>query len=666
MPHQGPGFLENQELQLILFGGKGGSGKTTFAAATAIYRAQSNKNKKILAVSTDPAHSLGDSFGVFIGDELIPVNGIENLWGLEINAPKLLEDFKQRHEKAIKKLADRGTYFDQQDIADFFSLSLPGLDEVMAIIEIANILKNGQYDLIILDTAPTGHTINLLALPEQMEKWIKVFDLMQEKHRYMGTHFTGRRYVKDDADEFIEMMTRDIGRVKNLLMDKKITEFVPVTIPEPMSIYETERLLAVLKDYKISVKSIIANRVIIDEGVDCPSCLSRIREKEKYIREMEGKFALYHLIKMPLLPGEIRGIGALKEFIKILKGHDGNYHTQIDPPLKTGWEKEPVFKPQILAPLNKGREFILFGGKGGVGKTSLAAATALWLAREERSKKVLAFSTDPAHALSDSFGCPIGDKITPIEEVDNLYALEINAAKLLEDFKEEYRDDINEMFDRFLAGGIDVKFDREVMTELISLAPPGLDEIMALDKIIDLRDAREFDLFILDSAATGHLLRFLELPDLIRDWLKTLFKIILKYKGMVRLTKVAENLLKQSKNTRKIQEALTDPLRSEFVAITIPEAMGVLEMERLLSGLSRLKIPCHHIIINMVIPPTDCSFCSFKRNEQQKYVKAIRDNFARYLVSEIPLFSHEIKERERLNDLAAMMYDPVEEVIKSA
>ena len=135
---------------------------------------------------------------------------------------------------------------------------------------------------------------------------------------------------------------------------------------------------------------------------------------------------------------------------------------------------------------------------------------------------------------------------------------------------------------------------------------------------------------------------------------------------MVRLTRVAENLLKQSKNTRKIQEALTDPLRSEFVAITIPEAMGVLEMERLLSGLSRLKIPCHHIIINMVIPPTDCSFCSFKRNEQQKYVKAIRDNFARYLVSEIPLFPHEIKERERLNDLAAMMYDPVEEVIKSA
>ncbi|OGW12720.1 MAG: hypothetical protein A3G93_01080 [Nitrospinae bacterium RIFCSPLOWO2_12_FULL_45_22] len=307
MPHQGPGFLENQELQLILFGGKGGSGKTTFAAATAIYRAQSSKNKKILAVSTDPAHSLGDSFGVFIGDELIPVNGIENLWGLEINAPKLLEDFKQRHEKAIKKLADRGTYFDQQDIADFFSLSLPGLDEVMAIIEIANILKNGQYDLIILDTAPTGHTINLLALPEQMEKWIKVFDLMQEKHRYMGTHFTGRRYVKDDADEFIEMMTRDIGRVKNLLMDKKITEFVPVTIPEPMSIYETERLLAVLKDYKISVKSIIANRVIIDEGVDCPSCLSRIREKEKYIREMERSslfiISLKCLYSLPKLGG---------------------------------------------------------------------------------------------------------------------------------------------------------------------------------------------------------------------------------------------------------------------------------------------------------------------------------------------------------------------------
>lgn len=665
MSNQGPSFLENQELQLILFGGKGGSGKTTSAAATALYRAQTNNNKNILAVSTDPAHSLGDSFGVPIGDKITTINSMGNLWGLEINAPKLLEDFKQRHEPAIKKMADRGTYFDQQDIAEFFSLSLPGLDEVMAIIEIANILKSGQHDLIILDTAPTGHTINLLALPEQMEKWIKVFDLMQEKHRYMWRHFTGKKYVKDDADEFIEMMTQDIGRVKSLLSNPKTTEFVPVTIPEPMSIFETERLLAVLKGHKISVKSIIANRVI-DEGVDCPFCLSRIREKEKYIKEMEEKFALYNLLKIPLFPGEIRGIGALKEFIEILQGDNGNYHYKVGPPLQIEWQKSPGVRTRIPAPLRKDREFILFGGKGGVGKTSLAAATALWIARAEPSKKVLAFSTDPAHALSDSFGCPIGDKITPIKGEQNLFALEINAAKLLEDFKEEYREDINEIFDRFLTGGIEVTFDREVMTELISLAPPGLDEIMALDKIIELREAREFDLFILDSAATGHLIRFLELPDLIRDWLKTLFKMLLKYKGMVRLTKVAERLLKQSKNLRKIQETLTDPLRSEFIAITIPEAMGVLEMERLLSSLTKLKIPCHHIIINMVIPLTDCSFCSFKRNEQQRYVQAIRNNFAGYMVTEIPLFPHEIKNRERLTALAAVMYGSAEELSKSA
>jgi len=213
-------FLANPNLRLIIFGGKGGSGKTTSAAATALHLHQRNPEKRLLVMSTDPAHSLGDSFDTVIGNRLTPI--AENLWGLEIDSAELLQEYKAKHGEVIKKIADRGTYFDRDDIEDFFTQSLPGLDEVMAIIRIADLLKAGQYDLIILDTAPTGHTLVLLSLPEEMEKWVDLFDMLMEKHRYMMKRMVGR-YKRDDCDEFIDNQRKDIGRVRQLLADAKAT-----------------------------------------------------------------------------------------------------------------------------------------------------------------------------------------------------------------------------------------------------------------------------------------------------------------------------------------------------------------------------------------------------------------------------------------------------------
>ncbi|MFQ5987623.1 MAG: ArsA-related P-loop ATPase, partial [Dehalococcoidia bacterium] len=138
-------FLVNKDLRLILFGGKGGVGKTTSSAATAVYLARENPQRKILILSADPAHSLGDSIDCPLGGEVSPIKGIDNLWGLEVNAPALMEDYKRKHEAAIKKIVDRGTLLDEQDINDFFELTLPGLDEMMAVIKMADILKEGLF-----------------------------------------------------------------------------------------------------------------------------------------------------------------------------------------------------------------------------------------------------------------------------------------------------------------------------------------------------------------------------------------------------------------------------------------------------------------------------------------------------------------------------------------
>ena len=720
-----PEFLQKKDLRLILFGGKGGVGKTTMAATAAVHLAKSHgHSKKVLVISTDPAHSLSDSFGIEIGDRVTPiewsvvsgqwaggrgqrsevggqtaeegsrnVQGPEsdvrsptskvrspnsndqspmtndqclmtNLFARELDASKLLGRFKQKNDAVIKKLADRGTYFDQEDIAEFFDLSLPGMDEVMAIIEMADFLKAGAYDILIVDTAPTGHTVRMLNLPEQMRKWIEVMDLMQQKHRYMFRHFTGKKYVKDECDIFLDDLSSDIDRVKKLLSDRERTRFVPVMIPEPMSIYETERLINSLDKIHVPVKEVIINRVA--ESKECLFCRSKREDQKEPLIEIEDLFSKYDLVRVPLFPNEIRGVEGLKRTADYLLG--------VPVPSVPLKPVQTVEEPASCLALNPDLEFILFGGKGGVGKTSLAAAAALHLALSNPEKKVLLFSTDPAHSLSDSLNQPIGDKITaisygPRSKVQspmtndqcpvtntNLFALEIDADKLWADFKEDFKKGIEEVFDGFLAKGTDIRFDREVMTEMLELAPPGLDEIMALDTIMDLRNEGGFDIFVLDTSPTGHLLRFLELPDLVREWLKAFFRLLLKYKGLVRLTGAAEKALALSKNVRRIQEVLIDPERTGFVAVTIPEAMGLLELERLLSALETGKIPCGNIVVNKVVPRTDCGFCSTKRTEQQGYIKKIHSRLNDRTIVQVPLFPRQIRGLSDLEEVGELLF----------
>ena len=129
-------FLRNPELNFIIFGGKGGSGKTTSACATALYFARLYKDKKILVVSTDPAPSIGDSFDIEVGNKITKIQN--NLWAYEMGAKQLMEDFRKKYQGAINTLIDRGTYLDKEDIEEFSDKPLPGMDEIMAIIRVAD------------------------------------------------------------------------------------------------------------------------------------------------------------------------------------------------------------------------------------------------------------------------------------------------------------------------------------------------------------------------------------------------------------------------------------------------------------------------------------------------------------------------------------------------
>ena len=153
-----PSFLEDSGLRLLFFGGKGGVGKTTCAAAAALHYASRSPQGSYLLVSTDPAHSLADSLGDF--------QPPHNLKVLEFNAQNSLDTFKARHRSKFAEIAARGTFLDEEDIRRLLDLSLPGLDELMALLSIAGWAESQAYDLIVVDTAPTGHTLRLLTTPD--------------------------------------------------------------------------------------------------------------------------------------------------------------------------------------------------------------------------------------------------------------------------------------------------------------------------------------------------------------------------------------------------------------------------------------------------------------------------------------------------------------------
>jgi arsenite-transporting ATPase len=302
------------------FGGKGGVGKTTAASATALFLLDKLKpDNSILLFSTDPAHSLSDSLGVKVGNRLVAVAARKGakLMAYEMDATLALERFREAHGKVLAEIAERGTLLDEEDINELLNLSLPGLDEVMSLFELSELDRKGAYAHIVVDTAPSGHTSRLLRLPEVFTRMVHALDRMGEKHRYMIQHFARRRVAADEVDLFLRDLTLRIQSVQNLLYDPQQTNFTLVTIPEAMSVRETERYLTLLREQSVPVTDLIINRVEQEHDA-CVYCRARVKSQRPWLKEIEKSFGDLQLHYVPLMAEEVRGVDALRKLGKLL------------------------------------------------------------------------------------------------------------------------------------------------------------------------------------------------------------------------------------------------------------------------------------------------------------------------------------------------------------
>jgi len=307
--------LENNDLKLIIFGGKGGVGKTSCAIATALALSE---NFKTLLISTDPAHSVSDCLEQQIGFKVQEVAGHKNLAAIEVVADEALSRFKTEHHGELKKLLETSTYLDNEDIDEMLTLSIPGIDEIMSFKTIIDFIEEGQYDKYVVDTAPTGHALRLISSPKLLDAWIKVAARMRWKYRYMVTRFSGT-YKQDEVDAFLLSLKKTVKRIENLLKDKTKCEFIPVCIPEAMAIMETGRLLADLGTSGIISRQIIVNNVMVSE--DCSFCKRRKAGQLKYIQQISKIFNHLNKVEVPLFAEEIKGIEALHQLKMFLFGN---------------------------------------------------------------------------------------------------------------------------------------------------------------------------------------------------------------------------------------------------------------------------------------------------------------------------------------------------------
>lgn len=621
------------------FGGKGGAGKTTCSAAFALSRAEAGRS--VLAVSTDPAHSLGDAlgFGLDRRPRPVPIDASRGgepagrsaraggaasrrrLFAVELDADRALERWMAERRPLLGTIAERGTYLDQEDVSRFLGLSLPGVDELIGLVELSRLSREGTYDEVVVDTAPTGHTLRLLAMPETLRRIAVVLDHMHAKHRFLARSLGGG-YRPDDADALIEEIDAEGRSLGELLRDPRRASFSWVLLPEAMSLEEARDGIRELEEAGIAVGEVVVNRITPPPGGPCALCEGRRRAERAVIEEARARFPGRTLRLIPALPREPRGAAALREVGRRLLSRSGRSVAagvgQGRPPrwLSASWRKVPDRRREwlsLVAPPQA--SLLMFGGKGGVGKTTCAAAAALALSERDPDRKVLLLSADPAHSLADVLQVPLGDDERPLPGgPPRLRARELDAEAAFRTRRERYREAVDQLFRSLRRGSsLDPAYDRAVVQDLIELTPPGLDELFAVLSVTAALFAPRgrrprYDAVVVDTAPTGHTLRLLDLPAAALEWVRAFMSILLKYREVIGLGELAQDLVATSRDLRKLQSLLHDPRKTRFAVVSRAAALPRLETIRMLGRLKELGIAVSALIVDAVTPP-GCARC---------------------------------------------------------
>ncbi len=592
------------------------------ACVTAVRLA--DEGKRTLIVTTDPASNLADVFEQKIGHEITPIFGVENLWAMEIDSDIATLEYID------KAMAPIRAAFPHQIVQVMEEqMSGPCTAEVAAFDRFTDFLDTEkkdkqEFNTIIFDTAPTGHTIRLLELPSE---WSHSIDAASEGS---GQTCIGPAAAIQDAKHKYE-------RALAMLRDTDRTVFNFVLQPEAIAIKETKRAIGELEKLDIHSYQLIVNGIIPAEAQSNPLFSARAKMQSGYLDQINREFT-FSKKQMRLLSGEITGVERLRDVGRVYFDGEMEKETKvIEFEENAVQEAAKLSLPFIHELSSKGhRHTIFFAGKGGVGKTVASCISAIWLARS--GYKTLLVTTDPAAHLGDVLGVPIGDHPAPVTGIENLWAAKIDPKAAAEEYKERILEDAKKRG----------RPPEAIKTMAEELDSPCTEEMAAFDQFIDLASQSEWKAVVFDTAPTGHTLRLLELPI---DWSK---QIDIKAFASVD-TEAADDAAKQKFG--KVIDMMKDPTQSTFSFVMFPESTPILEAYRASQELATLDIHTGMVVANYIIPQeqTDNAFVHSRRAMQNKYLQEISTKF-NVPVVQIPLLPQEITGLDMLTELGEKLY----------
>ncbi len=598
------------EIKFLFFSGKGGVGKSTMSCATAVWLAK--KGYKTLLVTTDPAPNLSDIFGQQIGHKITAINNIENLFAIEINPDTASEEYRERIVAPMRKLLDEKNLLVIKE-----QLNSPCVEEVATFDKFIEFMDDPEYDVVVFDTAPTGHTIRLLELPGG---WSTTLE------KSASTCIGPGASLQSAKSKYVKAIS--------YLQDEARTSFIFILKPENSSLLETKRSSDELYKLGIKINLYIINGILPKEACTDEFFKKKKEDEQKIIKRIDAEFQATQKLFYPLRDSEVTGMELLKaagEFLyegKIEKAKIELSNGEPEQEFQVKNNQKELYN--LLTPLNRPR-YLFFTGKGGVGKSTIACTTSLYLA--EKGFRTLILTTDPASHLHDIFGQRIEHEPTKISGADNLYAARIDQKKALEEYKRRILEVVKDK---------DEETKKSVEEDLNS---PCAEEMAAFEKFINYFELNGYDIIIFDTAPTGHTLRLLELPS---NW-----------KGFIDLGDLTKKTSDETKNKyANVIETMRDKEKSTFIFVMYPEYTPIIEAWRASEELkSQVGIETSLVVVNYLLPQDygKNRFFNNRRKQQERYFFKIKDRFKTPVLT-IPLLEHEPKGLSKLRELGRNIF----------
>lgn len=563
-----------EEYKYLFYTGKGGVGKTSTASSTAVGFAE--KGKKVLLVSTDPASNLQDIFNIDFTKDITELKEVENLHVMNLDPIKSAAEYKETVVAPYRGILPESAIINMEE-----QLSGSCTVEVAAFNEFTNLLSNEdlrkKYDHIIFDTAPTGHTLRMIELPSA---WTSFLDSNTSGASCLGqlSGLEGNREVYRNS--------------MDVLSDESLTKIILVSKADESPLKEAARAGAELRDIGVANLTLVVNGVVIDEDARGIR-LEMKRKQENALREIPEFLKDVETFYIPLRSYDMNSLTNIRLMLNSVSGKLV---------IEELHAKEHMSLKEVAREIREDGTRVLFTmGKGGVGKTTMASALALYLSKE--GMKVHLTTTDPANHLSETLSGNENLVITAIDEEAELASYREEVLSKAEGASQEDIDYIEE-----------------------DLRSPCTQEIAVFRKFAKIVKGSEEDIVIIDTAPTGHTL-------LLLDTTESYHKEVERSQGDI------------PDEVRELLPRLRNPKETKVIIVALPEPTPFHEAKRLQEDLKRADIHVSSWIVNqsLLLNDTEDEFLREKSEGEKKWINSISDvTEGRY--TQIPWIREDLKE----------------------